>query len=529
MKKIIYIFLFLFSSGDCVLAQFQQDWVSRFNNAVSGEDDAYSIDVDHFGNSYVTGRSYNGYNYDIITVKYSQQGSLLWIRTFNGSANQDDIPVKMRVDSEGNIYVSGNTRHSAQVNGEDFLILKYNSAGNVEWSKTYNGIDNLQDNLKDLTIDSAGYVYVTGIIGRYNFADYCTIKYNSNGDTVWTRKYRDSIFAYSNPSSILVDNSGNVYVTGCAQYSPVGSDVVTIKYSAIGQILWNKRYTSANSGYSYDYVNDIMVDGFGNVFITGSQQTTGNSDFCTIKYNSVGVQQWVVVYNYGIDDSKSIVVDNIGNSYITGESGFRICTIKYNQNGIQQWIRRYDEVSKSNKMVIDLSGNIYITGVILNNFITVKYNSLGDNLWESRYNGPAGLEDYSNDIIVGVDNNVYVTGQSFGSGTHFDYCTIKYSQPIGINPISSEIPNEFSLFQNYPNPFNPSTKIKFAIPTGYASQTILSVYDILGRRVAVLVNQQLRPGTYEVDWDASAYPSGVYFYTITSGSFKETRKMVLLK
>lgn len=102
--------------------------------------------------------------------------------------------------------------------------------------------------------------------------------------------------------------------------------------------------------------------------------------------------------------------------------------------------------------------------------------------------------------------------------------------PIGINSISSEIPSQFSLFQNYPNPFNPSTKIKFQIPqTGLVALTSLSVYDILGREVAILVNQQLRPGTYEVNWEASSFPSGVYFYSISSGSFKETRKMVLLK
>ena len=100
----------------------------------------------------------------------------------------------------------------------------------------------------------------------------------------------------------------------------------------------------------------------------------------------------------------------------------------------------------------------------------------------------------------------------------------------GITPISSQIPNQFSLSQNYPNPFNPSTKIKFQIPSsGSVAQTFLSVYDVLGREVATLVNQQLQPGTYEVDWDASAYPSGVYFYKLSVGDYSETKRMVLLK
>ncbi len=99
----------------------------------------------------------------------------------------------------------------------------------------------------------------------------------------------------------------------------------------------------------------------------------------------------------------------------------------------------------------------------------------------------------------------------------------------GLIQSNSEIPNNFSLSQNYPNPFNPVTKIKFDISGRSASQTLLSVYDLLGHEVARLVNQQLQPGSYAADWDASAYPSGVYYYKLKSGSFTETKKMVLIK
>jgi len=130
-------------------------------------------------------------------------------------------------------------------------------------------------------------------------------------------------------------------------------------------------------------------------------------------------------------------------------------------------------------------------------------------------------------------NKLYVwrVGAYYYPGYYSYSNTFTFTTPLtGINNISSNIPDQFSLSQNYPNPFNPSTKMQFQIPkSGPDIQTFLSVYDILGREVAVLVNEQLKPGTYEVNWDASAFPSGVYFYTISSGSFKETRKMVLLK
>ncbi len=102
-----------------------------------------------------------------------------------------------------------------------------------------------------------------------------------------------------------------------------------------------------------------------------------------------------------------------------------------------------------------------------------------------------------------------------------------------IQPISSEISQNFKLDQNYPNPFNPTTKIKFDIPlsrgVSEGQGVLLTIYDVLGREVAILVNEQLQPGTYEVEWNAANYSSGIYFYKITSGDFIETKKMILLK
>ncbi len=119
---------------------------------------------------------------------------------------------------------------------------------------------------------------------------------------------------------------------------------------------------------------------------------------------------------------------------------------------------------------------------------------------------------------------------------------------IGITPISNEVPNNFSLYQNYPNPFNPNTVIKFNIPLlrGVAESRGVSVqlkiYDVLGREVSTLVNQNLQPGSYEVNFDGTNLPSGVYFYKLVvgdpreigtgntnNGGFSETKKMMIVK
>jgi hypothetical protein len=98
---------------------------------------------------------------------------------------------------------------------------------------------------------------------------------------------------------------------------------------------------------------------------------------------------------------------------------------------------------------------------------------------------------------------------------------------VGINPVSNEIPKSFLLMQNYPNPFNPATSIKFLIPiSGFIT---IKIYDILGKEITSLLSENLQPGTYEVNWNASDYPSGIYFYKLTSGSYIGTKKMVLLK
>ena len=106
---------------------------------------------------------------------------------------------------------------------------------------------------------------------------------------------------------------------------------------------------------------------------------------------------------------------------------------------------------------------------------------------------------------------------------------VQYGAISGIVNTGTILPENFSLSQNYPNPFNPETKIKFAISGKSVVQTFLYVYDLNGREVTVLVNHQLQPGTYEVDFDGSNLPSGVYYYKLESGNFTQTKKMVLIK
>ncbi len=133
------------------------------------------------------------------------------------------------------------------------------------------------------------------------------------------------------------------------------------------------------------------------------------------------------------------------------------------------------------------------------------------------------------------NQNVYSQISSFAfDGSGFIYAATSNDgiyrstqSTISVNMISSEVPGGFSLHQNYPNPFNPSTKIEFDIPS--AGHTDLSIFDIQGKKILTIVSTKLNHGKYSYIWNAATMPSGVYFYVIASGSFKQTKKMILLK
>jgi len=116
-----------------------------------------------------------------------------------------------------------------------------------------------------------------------------------------------------------------------------------------------------------------------------------------------------------------------------------------------------------------------------------------------------------------------------GAGTDIK---AEYTIIDNITTLSTIIPDGFKLFQNFPNPFNPKTKIRFDLPTVgqmHAFDLRLVIYDVSGREVMTLLNQKLSPGSYSVEWDASDFPSGIYFYKLISDDFSTTKKMILTK
>ncbi len=349
---------------------------------------------------------------------FAQDVDTAWVRRYNGPGNGQDHPYRIAVDDSGNVYVAGSIWGSGTE--RDYGIIRYYPNGDTAWVRTYNGSGNLYDAASDMTIHASGNIYVTGISYRNETCtDYATIKYYPNGDTAWVRRYNEPGDSIDVAEGIAVDVSGNAYVTGRCLVSGGAWYYATIKYYPNGDTAWVRR----GSGTAFD----IVVDSSANAYVTGS--------FGTIKYDSDGNLLWI-----GFWGGYMIAVDSSGNICVAARSwsskkGYDYTTIKYYPNGDTAWIRSYNGPGNGDDwvegIVVDRFGNVYVTGGSLGtgtsyDYATIKYYPDGDTAWVRRYNGQENAFDWANAVATDGSGNVYVTGYIVNSATREDYTTVKY-------------------------------------------------------------------------------------------------------
>jgi hypothetical protein len=509
IKIIILYFMIAFNS---LYAQVTQEWVAKFKDTVYSE--PRSITADKIGNTYISGYYSSTGGTRFLTLKYNSSGILQWKRLYKEPQSLTNTVVKNISDRLGNLYVMGFSEQGVKVS--DIILIKYDTYGDSVWVRKYKG----RSIARDMVVDKYSNVYITAASRGITSNDYQTLKYDSSGNLLWNAIYTSGEV----PNAMALDSSGNVYVTG--ESSSFFTEYLTVKYSNSGVLQWVRTHGSALDAEG----TSIAVDLAGNIYVTGLRTSSiGNTSYSTLKYNTLGDLQWGREFNtFDQDIPNQILVDTSGNCIVSGNTAI----IKYNRFGDLNWI---DSSTFNNYLqsILDTRGNLYISRTtfitkVSNYFTTIKYGVNGNILWVSNYGGgemhiyrPAG-------ITLDQNNNVLATGSEFLNGTlnSDTLITIKYSQTTGTGNYDNTIP-QYHLYQNYPNPFNPKTDISYQLSV--SNIVSIKVYDVLGNEKKTLVNKKQNSGNYKIDFDGSNLPSGIYFYKFTSGSFSDTKRMILLK
>jgi photosystem II stability/assembly factor-like uncharacterized protein len=406
------------------------------------------------------------------------------------------------------------------------LILAVNIS--AQWVQQVSGTSKILRAISTRGLSNTNEAWVVGLQGA--------ILHTTNGGTNW-------INTFSPTNEHLYDVHFVNQSTGIA----VGSNGVYIRTTNAGGS-WSVNFAGLDM-YSLHFINATTG------FMSGESGAIFKTTDAGLNWNGIGVSG----------------LDNNGIYFLSGTTGFTCgpvpnlstSSIKkttnngsnwiegFNGNGILNNIMFYDDqkgwaCGNSGRVVITTnSGSTWTSSFPVGS--NIRLNDIYFSEPEEFGNGTTGwIAADSGKIFTSTNSGVNWSAQSTPT-TEYLYAvrvianttgwavgsngtilkTTNGGVTIGIQQISNEVPKDFSLSQNYPNPFNPVTNIKFSITL--SSFVNLTVYDASGREVETLVNGSLKAGTYNADWNAGKYTSGVYFYRITTGDFISTKKMILVK
>jgi len=415
----------------------KQSWIQRYNGPANGHDYPYDIKIGISGDVYVTGSSagINNEN-DFATVKYNSSGVLQWVQKYSGIPNSTNYPNSMALDYKDNVLITG-TMYTSQ-SGYNFETMKYNSAGSLQWTASYNGTANSTDIGYSVATDPSGNVFVTGyatdsitgqdiVIIKYDYygAQQWKAIIDAAGDNAGSPSYNDFFFG------VNTDPQGNIYVV---DYASASKNYKIIKYNAAGSILWQQKYpTSLSASNFYPYAFST-IDKYGNSYIAAYDiASTGNYRFLTIKYNSSGVRQWAALFGDTINGyylPSGIAIDSSGNVLVSGSASHHnnYMVMKYSPTGVLQWVN-IDTINTNtslNKIAVDAAGNSYITGGGPN-CRTIKFDQMGIKVWERDY-GRSWYENWiGTDITLDPLGNLYVSCLNIGLIDNQDLVVLKYN------------------------------------------------------------------------------------------------------
>ena len=549
MKKLI-ILIFIFINGFLCAQNSMFEWVLQIGG--DSNERGTAIELDSQGNFYCSGEVSDTTYFadttfvtnfgDIFIAKFSTEGELLWVKTCGGTGL--DRGLDLKIDSDDNAVITGFFSGSAtfgditlvSADHHDLFIAKYNSSGNLLWVVQGAGLG-IDEGLC-LSTSSTNDIYVGGFfestlnIGSFNLSTGFTealflAKIDHVGNVIWAKQTVMGESGHAAINDIIIDSSGDIVFTGyffmeitfqnttLLSYDE-SDDIFIAKYNNNGDEIWVKQA----GGDSNDNGNGIDVDESGNIYLAGEfrltatfdsfilTSTDNNSDLFFGKLDPSGNFIWIEQGSGAQRDAPySVSYNQINGVAICGTytSDFTIGDSTFNSGAT-------DDIFVAN---FSPSGNF-------NTAISIGDNG-DDRCWD------IFLNDNNYAYLIGTFSDTIWFGNNSSVSHHL---TDVFITKINFDEISNvetlyfnNNPSEYILFQNYPNPFRTLTKIRFIISKN--EHASLTIYDILGNEIRILVNEKKIAGEYEIEFDKAGLPAGIYYYQLTVENYAQTKKMIV--
>ena len=531
-------------------------WQRTFGGG--GIDEGHSVQQTSDGGYIVAGHteSYGAGSYDVYLIKTDADGDSLWTRTFGGSSLDQGFSV--RQTSDGGYIITGYT-YSLGAGICDVYLIKTDGEGNEEWQRTFGGINYDRGECVQQTSEG-GYV-VTGIYGTGWFYDVYLIKTDADGDSLWTKTFGGSYLAEDYGCSVQQTFDGGYIISGFT-CSYGGQKLYLIKTDEDGNEEWFRAYGGGQSGNSVDQTSD------GGYIIAGYTQGYSPNfyDLWLVRTDANGDSLWSKTLGGTGDEVGYSIQQTSEGGYITvgetttyslGESDVWLIRLEMEPisitltphnppiqipsgGGSFQFDIKIINIDTSASHVIDVWTDITLPGgviypIFLRENLTI---SAGDTILRESltqfvpgtamagsYSYNAHVRDHETWQVLAWDSFPFEKLPGDGASLHnMGWALLGWdNQWVDF----SSAPSGFELFPASPNPFNPETKLTFSLPM--AGAVSLIVYDIQGRVVSLLVDGWRQAGTYEATFNATNFPSGVYFTRLQANGMSRTQKLLLIK
>ncbi len=435
-------------------------WVQHYDSGDRFSDAVSFMALGPGGTITVTGASDNeDIREDIATLRYDADGNLLWANRYNGTEDWIDVPAGVGVDAAGNTYVLGNTwgGYNHEGGGEwDYVLIRYNADGSQAWVRQYDGPLHWSDTPTGLVVDAAGNAYGCGYARKerdqYNrlVTHFHVIKYDPAGNIAWEVFHSGDPHFGAGADDIRIAPDGNIVATGIVVRPTGGTtqdDVVTMKISPAGEVLWVQTWDSGGFNNGLDRALRVRTDRSGNVYSLAqfmSDDLDRHLDGVLLRYTPDGTFDWIA--NTGLDNPDALfemVDDAAGNLYLAGgwDNGMDLdgMVISLDAAGQERWRVFFDEFAGfdyqfANAVMLGPDGLLYIgldyqwddaAGYDYTIAVLDTDGNQLESLWRYDTGSTSDTFPWIDGYLMDAAGNIFIGGYSWFDLTRADFTVMK--------------------------------------------------------------------------------------------------------